>query len=102
MEICTRLQQTGEILHATTLYRTPETLTKAGLVHGVPCPGPMRYGITGDPHHHTVYHRCGYVAALACDHLPEAAGCIEELTGLRPDASASLLVYGRCTDCIAG
>ncbi|MFG2474923.1 hypothetical protein [Streptomyces fagopyri] len=61
----------------------------------------MRYGITGEPHHHTVCRRCGHVAALACEHLAEAAGRIEELTGLRPDASGSLLVYGRCAACVA-
>lgn len=49
VEVCARLEQAGEILHATSAYRTLEALTEAGLVHGVPCPGPMRYGITGEP-----------------------------------------------------
>ncbi|MET8635249.1 MULTISPECIES: transcriptional repressor [unclassified Streptomyces] len=50
VEVCARLEQAGEILHAASAYRTLEALTEAGLVHGVPCPGPMRYGITGEPH----------------------------------------------------
>ncbi|MFJ8006212.1 Fur family transcriptional regulator [Streptomyces fagopyri] len=101
VEVCARLAQVGEIFHATTVYRTLETLAEVGLVHGVPGPGPVRYGISDETHHHTVCRRCGRVEALAVDHLAEAAGRIEELTGLRPDASGSLLVYGRCAVCLA-
>ncbi|MFJ1733436.1 hypothetical protein [Streptomyces sp. NPDC088254] len=39
--------------------------------------------------------------APAREHLTETAGRIEELTGLRPDASGSLLVHGRCAPCAA-
>ncbi|MFI6373326.1 Fur family transcriptional regulator [Streptomyces sp. NPDC050546] len=98
-EACSRLGQAGKSLHTTTVYRTLETLTAAGLTHAVPGPGPIRYGITGEPHHHTVCQRCGYVAALATEHLSEAVDRIQELTGLRPDARGALLLYGRCTDC---
>ncbi|MFJ7077237.1 Fur family transcriptional regulator [Streptomyces sp. NPDC098781] len=101
-EACAHLAAAGEAIHPTTVYRTLETLTAVGLVHAVPGPGPMRYGLTGEPHHHTVCRRCGRVAALGTDHLTEAVGRIEELTGLRPDASGSLLVYGRCAGCSAG
>ncbi|RMB80534.1 Fur family transcriptional regulator [Streptomyces shenzhenensis] len=86
-------------VHPATVYRTLETLTAAGLVHVVHGPGPARYGITGEPHHHAVCRRCGHVEGLASRHLTEAVGKIEELTGLRPDSSGSLLVYGRCADC---
>ncbi|MDQ1064821.1 hypothetical protein [Streptomyces canus] len=34
------------------------------------------------------------VAALPGERLTDAVGSIEELTGLRPDASGSSLVYG--------
>lgn len=98
-EACAQLAQSGAAIHATTVYRTLEALTAVGLTHAVPGPGPTRYGIAGEPHHHTVCQRCGHVAALATEHLTEAAGRIEELTGLRPDASGSLLVYGRCARC---
>lgn len=86
-------------VHPTTVYRTLETLTAVGLTHAVHGPGPTRYGSTGDPHHHTVRQQCGHVAALASEHLTEAARRIEELTGLRPGSSGSLLVYGRCARC---
>ncbi|WP_277922245.1 hypothetical protein [Streptomyces sp. Root369] len=39
------------------------------------------------------------MAALAQERLTEAVDSIEELTGLRPDASGSLMVYGRCVRC---
>lgn len=86
-------------VHPTTVYRTLETLTVVGLTHAVHGPGPTRYGSTGDPHHHTACQQCGHVAALASEHLAEATRSIEELTGLRPDSSRSLLVYGRCASC---
>ncbi|MGI5438624.1 Fur family transcriptional regulator [Streptomyces shenzhenensis] len=98
-EACARLAQTGAAIHATTVYRTLEALTAVGVAHAVPGPGPTRYGITAEPHHHTVCQQCGQVAALASEHQTEAAARIEELTGLRPDASGSLLVYGRCARC---
>ncbi|MGW5640009.1 Fur family transcriptional regulator [Streptomyces sp. NPDC003832] len=101
-EACARLASAGEDIHPTTVYRTLETLTTVGLVHAVPGPGPMRFGFTGEPHHHTVCRRCGRVDALRADHLREAVCRIEELTGLRPDDSGSLLVYGRCAGCSAG
>ncbi|MEU4170709.1 transcriptional repressor [Streptomyces sp. NPDC026665] len=98
-EACERLVHIGDVVHPTTVYRTLEVLTETGLTHAVHGPGATRYGITGEPHHHTVCQRCGHISALASAHLTEAVGRIEELTGLRPDTSGSLLVYGRCADC---
>ncbi len=86
-------------MHTTTVYRTLETLTAVGLLHSVPGPGPTRYGLTGEQHHHTVCQRCGKVAAVPHAHLRSAVDTIEELTGLRPDSAGSLLVYGRCARC---
>ncbi|MEV7085830.1 Fur family transcriptional regulator [Streptomyces sp. NPDC093085] len=98
-EACARLAQSGEAIHHTTVYRTLESLTAIGLTHAVHGPGPVRYGISTEPHHHTVCQQCGEISAVASEHLKEAAGKIEALTGLRPDSSGSLLVYGRCVRC---
>lgn len=98
-ETCAQLALTGEVVHPTTVYRALETLTAVGLTHAVHAPGAVRYGASGEPHHHTVCQRCGDVAAVASRHLTAAAGKIEALTGLRPDSSGSLLVYGRCAEC---
>ncbi|NNN34809.1 transcriptional repressor [Streptomyces sp. S3(2020)] len=98
-EAWAELARSESVIHPATVYRTLETLTAAGLVHAVHGPGPARYGLTGEPHHHTVCRKCGHVEGLASLHLTEAVGRIEELTGLRPDSSGSLLVYGWCADC---
>ncbi|MGV9230387.1 Fur family transcriptional regulator [Streptomyces nigra] len=98
-EVSERLARAGRAVHATTVYRTLETFTAVGLAHAVHGPGATRYGITEEPHHHTVCQRCGHVAGLASEHLTKAAGKLEELTGLRPDSSGSLLVYGLCARC---
>ncbi|MFD7690820.1 Fur family transcriptional regulator [Streptomyces sp. NPDC059781] len=100
-EIHARLEHTGEGHHSTTVYRSLETLTALGVVHAVPGPGPTRYGITDEPHHHTVCQRCGHVSDLASAPLVDAVSRIEELTGLRPGMSGSLLVYGLCSGCAA-
>ncbi|MEU4086248.1 Fur family transcriptional regulator [Streptomyces aureus] len=99
VEACEQLAGSGKAVHPTTVYRTLETFTAIGLIHAVHGPGATRYGITGEPHHHTVCQQCGHVAALASRHLTEAVERIEELTGLRPDCSGSLLVFGCCSDC---
>lgn len=98
-EVCEELVRSGEAIHHTTAYRTLEALTTAGVTHAVHGVGPVRYGITGEPHHHTVCRQCGHVEGLVSLPLTEAVSRIEELTGLRPDSSGSLLVYGRCADC---
>ncbi|MEU1161944.1 transcriptional repressor [Streptomyces sp. NPDC005921] len=98
-EVREELTRTGNAIHSATAYRTLETLTAAGLVHAGHGPGPARYGITGEPHHHTACRQCGHVEGLASRHPTDAVGTIEKLTGLRPDASGSLLVHGRCADC---
>ncbi|MFD5448042.1 Fur family transcriptional regulator [Streptomyces sp. NPDC127100] len=98
-EIHTRLERTGEGRHSTTVYRSLEALTALDVVHAVPGPGPTRYGITDEPHHHTVCQQCGHVADLASAPLVDAVSRIEELTGLRPGVSGSLLVYGLCSGC---
>ncbi|ALV53521.1 hypothetical protein ASR50_31655 [Streptomyces sp. 4F] len=98
-EIGARLTLSGAGHHPTTVYRTLETLTAAGVTHAVPCVGPTRYGITNEPHHHTMCERCGHVDDLVSESLTEAVRGVRELTGLRPGAAGSLLVHGLCSRC---
>ncbi|MGW3950166.1 Fur family transcriptional regulator [Streptomyces sp. NPDC004752] len=93
------LVQSGHAVNPTTVYRALDALTAVGLTHAVHGPGPARYGVTGEPHHHTVCRECGSVAGLANQHLSEVVGKIGELTGLRPDSEGALLIYGRGTSC---
>lgn len=98
-EACAELHRLGAPFDPATVYRTLETLTAVGLTHAVHGPGPKRYGISSEPHHHTVCEQCGQVGTLASEPLREAVERIAEFTGLRPGASGSLLVYGRCARC---
>ncbi|MEW2568050.1 transcriptional repressor [Streptomyces sp. NPDC047070] len=88
-------------MHLTTVYRALIALTEAGVVHAVHGPGPTRYGLTGEPHHHTFCQQCGQVTAIANEHLTETVRRLAELTGLQPDSAGSLLAYGRCEGCSA-
>ncbi|WP_018546172.1 Fur family transcriptional regulator [Streptomyces sp. LaPpAH-108] len=94
-KVCEELGSSGTSIHPTTAYRNLEGLTAVGLAHAVHGPGPTRYDISGEPHHHSVCRRCGHVDGLVIPHLTEAA----ERSGLLPDSSGSLLVYGICARC---
>ncbi|MGW5659477.1 Fur family transcriptional regulator [Streptomyces sp. NPDC003758] len=100
-EVCAELRQLGLPFDQATVYRTLETFTDVGLAHAVHGPGPKRYGVSSEPHHHTVCEECGRVRDLAIDHMREAVERITELTGLRAGAGGSLLLYGRCARCSA-
>ncbi|MGA5313083.1 Fur family transcriptional regulator [Streptomyces pseudogriseolus] len=100
-EIHACLERTGDGHRSATVYRSLETLTALGVVHAVPGPGPTRYGITDEPHRHTVCQQCGRVADLVSVPLVDAVNRIEALTGLRPGTSGSLLVYGARSGCAA-
>ncbi|MFJ9536917.1 Fur family transcriptional regulator [Streptomyces sp. NPDC101225] len=98
-EVSAELKRLGLPIDQTTVYRTLETLTETGLAHAIHGPGPKRYGVSSEPHHHTVCETCGQVGELPVEQLREAVARIAELAGLHADASASLLIYGRCTRC---
>ncbi|GAA5065022.1 Fur family transcriptional regulator [Streptomyces similanensis] len=101
-EACAELHRRGTPFDPATVYRTLESLTAVGLTHVVHAPGPKRYGVSSEPHHHTVCEQCGQVSDVAGDHVKAAVEQVARLTGLSPDSSGSLLVYGRCTACAQG
>ncbi|MFI8487850.1 MULTISPECIES: Fur family transcriptional regulator [Streptomyces] len=98
-EICDRLARSGSDRHHTTVYRSLEALTAVGVLHAVPGRGPTRYGMSDEPHHHVACQRCGHIADLPSAPMADAVARVEELTGLRPGASGSLLLYGLCASC---
>ncbi|MFF9244670.1 Fur family transcriptional regulator [Streptomyces sp. NPDC014776] len=98
-EVFAQLRAVGIPVDRATVYRTLETLEAAGLVHAVHGRGPKRYGIGSEPHPHTVCEECGQVGDLTGERLGETVERIMEMSGLRPGASGSLLVYGLCARC---
>ncbi|NNN34796.1 transcriptional repressor [Streptomyces sp. S3(2020)] len=100
-EVSAELKRLGLPIDQTTVYRTLETLTDTGLAHAVHGPGPKRYGVASEPHHHTVCERCGEVGELPVEQLRETVERIAELAGLHVGAATSLLLYGRCARCSA-
>ncbi|MFD7708649.1 Fur family transcriptional regulator [Streptomyces sp. NPDC059786] len=98
-DVSGELERLGLPFDQTTVYRTLEALTAAGLAHAVHGPGPKRYGISSEPHHHTVCETCGHVGDLPIEQLREVMERITELAGLHTGTAASLLLYGRCVRC---
>ncbi|MEU7100565.1 transcriptional repressor [Streptomyces longwoodensis] len=101
VEVFTQIRARGIPLDRATVYRNLETLEAVHLVHAVQGPGPKRYGIGSEPHPHTVCEECGRVDDLHGEQQRESVQRVMELSGLRPGATGSLLVYGRCAHCAA-
>jgi Fur family ferric uptake transcriptional regulator len=76
-EIAAAVQVDHPDIHLSTIYRTLDFLTAAGVVVDVHFgSGPVTYHFAADAHHHAVCERCGLVIELA----PEAfAGVTRQL-----------------------
>ena len=99
-EVSAELHRHGAPVAPSTVYRTLDALTEAGIAHAVRGPGATRYAITSKPHHHAVCRQCGQVEALPVEHLRGAVERLTELTGWQPDASGAFSIYYcRCAHC---
>jgi Fur family peroxide stress response transcriptional regulator len=83
----------------TTVYRTLETLVRAGLLLRTSHIGPvLRYDTTTRPHHHLVCLKCGRLVDIACDRvdpivLPDVSDVGFEVRDY------SVQIRGVCPDC---
>lgn len=90
-------------VHRTTVYRTLESLTEAGVLRHVHLDRGLRAyhlaSVVGPaPHLHAQCARCGRVVDLPPGVLGDAAERIRTSTGFRLDAAHAAL-SGRCRDC---
>jgi Fe2+ or Zn2+ uptake regulation protein len=88
-------------IHLSTVYRTVEFLTQAGLLTEVHVGhGPSSYHFAADSHHHAVCDRCGREVELPADLFEPVTSRLRRDYGFEADPS-HLTISGRCADCQA-
>lgn len=100
-EIHDRVQKAGWRADHSAVHRTLADFTEWGLTHPLAVAGPLAYGLSVPPHHHTICDRCGDVAEIPADALTGAVTAIEDLTGFSL-ASGGVTLHGLCTPCRIG
>ncbi len=94
-----RVQAQHPDIHLSTIYRTLDFLTGAGILVDVRMGrGPAAYHFAGDAHHHAVCAGCGAVIELGPDVLEPVTRYLEDEHGFRADPS-HLVVRGLCRSC---
>lgn len=99
-ELATAVQGSHPEVNLSTIYRTLEVLTDAGLVthahlhHG----SPTYHAVEDEPHVHLVCSACGQVAQQPAAVARELAEKLLAAVGFRLDVS-HLAVHGQCAEC---
>lgn len=83
-----------------TVYSTLELFADLGVIRRVAAPGAARYDTDASPHDHFTCTRCGVLIDLDTSASRAVARRAAEAGGHRVD-SATVVVSGRCADCIA-
>lgn len=100
-----RIQQRAEGIHLATIYRTVETLVKAGLIDHIHLPhGATTYHLAVDgeaSHCHAMCTGCDLVIDLPPDLLDGVAADLLRQHGFALSSHHAALT-GRCQDCQAG
>lgn len=99
-ELHARICQRGASIDLSTVYRTMEWLTEAGLAHRLDVLGDARYGPNEHAHHHAVCTYCGRVIEIAPADVIHALADLFQTTGIRPDEGSGLTLRGTCPSCL--
>ena len=96
-----RIQRRHPDVHLSTVYRTVEFLTQAGILTEVHVGhGPSSYHFAADSHHHAVCDRCGAEVELPADLFLPVTTRLRRDYGFEADPS-HLTIAGRCAACRA-
>lgn len=86
-------------IHLSTVYRTLEFLTNAGVLEHVTSEsGASSYHFAGDTHHHAICQSCGQVIELSPSILAPLVRRLERDHSFRADPR-HLVISGLCSDC---
>ncbi len=100
-ELARRIQVRHPAIHLSTVYRTLDVLTDAGII-AVARIGhqPVTFHLTSDVHHHAVCTRCGTTLNLPPDVLDLVSRRLQRDFGFRADPH-HLTINGICGSCLA-
>ena len=98
-EIARRVQVTHPDVHASTVYRTLETLEEADLLRHVHLGhGPARWQLADDPYHHLVCEACDTVQLVPRAFFDELRHRVRETFGFAIEFQ-HFATIGRCAAC---
>jgi Fur family transcriptional regulator, ferric uptake regulator len=103
-ELHDALHAQGWPIDLSAVHRATGVLTDRGLLHTLPTPGPIAYGLALPRHHHAICTNCETVIEIS-DKDPDAqlgstaAQRMLQPFGFQPDPG-SLAVRGRCRRCL--
>ncbi len=101
-DIVTAVQARHPELHASTVYRTLESLEEAGLVEHVHLGhGPARWQLANSRDHHLVCEACGSVVLVPRSVFDDVRGKVRAEFGFEI-ALQHFATVGRCVHCTAG
>lgn len=99
-ELARRIQAEHPAIHLSTVYRTLESLTTAGLLSIARFRDePVTYHLSDDVHHHAVCTECGTTLDLPADVLDPLRRGLEREHGFVADPH-HLTIPGRCARCV--
>ena len=100
-ELAGRIHRDHPSIHLSTIYRTLEFLTEAGILAEVRVGhGPSSYHFATDDHHHAVCDACGVEVALPADLFEAVTTRLRDEHGFQSDPH-HLTITGLCADCAA-
>ena len=100
-ELADRIHRDHPSIHLSTVYRTVEFLTEAGILTEVRVGhGPSSYHFATDDHHHAVCDACGAEVALPADLFEAVTTRLRDEHGFQSDPH-HLTITGLCADCAA-
>ncbi len=100
-EIVAILDERGDPVDLTTVYRTLATLVDVGALHALTVHDRTTYGMTASAHHHAVCTRCGEVIEVPAEQLSQALAHASDGSRFALSATAGLTLHGLCPECQA-
>ncbi len=98
-ELASRVAQAHPAIHLSTVYRTLDALTAAGiLTEARVADHPVTFHLAGDTHHHAVCSTCGATLRLPGDVLEPVRRALLERHGFHAQPQ-HLTIAGQCSRC---
>ncbi|MCV7226648.1 Fur family transcriptional regulator [Mycolicibacterium komossense] len=98
-EIVALLEERGDPVDLTTVYRTLATLVDVGALHALTVHERTTYGLTANAHHHAVCTSCGEVIEVPAEQLSQALAHASDGSRFALSATAGLTLHGLCPRC---
>jgi Fur family ferric uptake transcriptional regulator len=101
-QIHRRLEESGQDIVVSTVYRTLGTLAELGVLHTLALSEQaLTYGLVEDAHHHAICRFCGRLTQIPAAQLRAALAEASHSSDFELADQGSLTLHGACPDCRA-